>query len=104
MHAAVTALLLVVELVVPFTILAPPRFRLLRLTGAAILIGFQIAIAATGNYGFFNLLTIVLCLSLLDDRLLRPIVRLRLAAPGWNRCSGGPSSALLPPGCSACPR
>jgi lipase maturation factor 1 len=80
-HAAVTALLLVVELVVPFTILAPPRFRLLRLTGAAILIGFQIAIAATGNYGFFNLLTIVLCLSLLDDRLLRPIIPLRLAAP-----------------------
>ena len=28
----------------------------------------QVLIAATGNYGFFNLLAIVLCLSVLDDR------------------------------------
>jgi hypothetical protein len=80
-HGAATALLLVVELVVPFTILAPSRFRLLRLLGAVLLIGFQLAIAATGNYGFFNLLTIVLCLALVDDGVLRPFVRLRLTAP-----------------------
>jgi hypothetical protein len=30
----------------------------------------QIAIGATGNYGFFNILTIVLYLSLLDDATL----------------------------------
>jgi lipase maturation factor 1 len=80
-HGAATALLLVVELIVPFTILAPSRFRLLRLLGAVLLIGFQLAIAATGNYGFFNLLTIVLCLALVDDGVLRPFVRLRLTAP-----------------------
>ena len=28
----------------------------------------QVLIAATGNYGFFNVLTIVLCLSLVEDR------------------------------------
>ena len=28
----------------------------------------QVLIAATGNYGFFNVLSVVLCLSLLDDR------------------------------------
>jgi hypothetical protein len=42
----------------------------------------QVLIAATGNYGFFNLLTIVLCLSLLDDRDWN-------AARGFvNRCRG----------------
>jgi hypothetical protein len=37
--------------------------------GASLLIGFEVLIAITGNYGFFNLLTIVLCLFLLDDRV-----------------------------------
>ena len=31
----------------------------------------QLVVAATGNYGFFNVLTVALCLPLLDDRLLR---------------------------------
>jgi hypothetical protein len=79
-HHAATALMFVAELVVPFTILATGRFRLFRLVGAVLLIGFQLAIAATGNYGFFNLLTVVLCLALLDDRSLGWIVRLRLTA------------------------
>jgi lipase maturation factor 1 len=35
------------------------------------LIFLQIAIAITGNYCFFNLLTIALCLLLIDDALLR---------------------------------
>jgi hypothetical protein len=30
----------------------------------------QASIIATGNYNFFNLLTAVLCVSLLDDQLL----------------------------------
>ena len=80
-HHAATALVFFAELVVPLTIVVPTRFRLLRLVGAVLLIGFQVAIAATGNYGFFNLLTIVLCVPLLDDRALRRIVRLKLTAP-----------------------
>ncbi len=60
------AFCLVVEIVVPFFIWAPRR--LLHLA-AVLLIGLQIVIAATGNYCFFNLLAIALCLLLLDDAL-----------------------------------
>jgi lipase maturation factor 1 len=63
-----TAGVLFVELVVPFFIWMPRRVRLL---GAALLIGLQVLIALTGNYAFFNLLTITLCLLLLDDRVWR---------------------------------
>jgi hypothetical protein len=34
------------------------------------MIALQLGIAATGNYGFFNLLTIVLYLAVLDDHRL----------------------------------
>ena len=60
-----TAFTLVCRIVVPFLIWAPRRLRLL---AAALLIGLQVMIALTGNYAFFNLLTIVLCLLLIDDR------------------------------------
>ncbi|HET7293459.1 MAG TPA: lipase maturation factor family protein [Vicinamibacteria bacterium] len=53
-----------VELLVPFLALGPRRARLL---GFAPLVGLQLLIAATGNYTFFNLLSIALCLLLLDD-------------------------------------
>ncbi len=53
-----------VELVIPFLIFAPRR---LRTTGCIGLIGLQILILLTGNYCFFNLLTIALCLLLIDD-------------------------------------
>src|SRR5467141_35841 len=48
----------------PFFIWAPRRPRLI---AAGLLIFLQIVIAATGNYCFFNLLTIALCLLLFDD-------------------------------------
>jgi hypothetical protein len=53
-----------VEGLVPFLILAPRRIRFV---AAAVLAGFQAVIALTGNYGFFNLLTVALCILLLDD-------------------------------------
>jgi len=59
-----------IELAVPFLIFAPRR---LRLFGCAVLIGFQVLIFATGNYTFFNLLTIALCLLLLDDAAIRKL-------------------------------
>nr|MDQ2867753.1 lipase maturation factor family protein [Verrucomicrobiota bacterium] len=62
------AFCLVVEIIVPFFLWAPRR---LRYTAAALLITLQIAIALTGNYCFFNLLTIALCVLLLDDTLWR---------------------------------
>jgi lipase maturation factor 1 len=58
------AFCLFVEIIVPIFIWAPRRLRLL---AGGLLSFLQIAIAITGNYCFFNLLTIALCLLLLDD-------------------------------------
>ena len=41
--------------------------RRIRYIGCAALVLFDLLIILTGNYGFFNLLTIALCLLLLDD-------------------------------------
>jgi hypothetical protein len=56
-----------VELVVPFLMFGPRR---LRVTAFWFTVAFQLLIAATVNYGFFNWLAIVLCVPLLDDALL----------------------------------
>jgi predicted DCC family thiol-disulfide oxidoreductase YuxK len=53
-----------IEIVVPFLIFAPRR---LRRSAALAMIGLQVVILATGNYAFFNWLTILLCIPLLDD-------------------------------------
>jgi uncharacterized membrane protein YphA (DoxX/SURF4 family) len=66
-HGLTTLLVLVVEVAVPALIFAPRRYRI---RAAYVLAGFQVAITLTGNYAFFNVLTIVLCLLLLDDRHL----------------------------------
>jgi lipase maturation factor 1 len=58
----------VVELLAPFLIFAPRRWRLL---GCALLVSLQLLIIATGNYGFFNWLSLLLCLLLLDDTFFR---------------------------------
>src|SRR5437899_4559018 len=58
------AFCLVVEIIVPFFIWAPRRPRLI---ATGLMIFLQLAIAITGNYCFFNLLTIALCLLLIDD-------------------------------------
>jgi predicted DCC family thiol-disulfide oxidoreductase YuxK len=57
----------VVQLVMPFFIFAPRR---LRYVAAFCFIGLESLIALTGNYTFFNLLSIALCLLLFDDRAL----------------------------------
>lgn len=62
-----TLLVLIIELVFPFLIFMPRRIRL---TGAGCMIGLQVLIALTGNYTFFNFLTIGLFLFVLDDQLL----------------------------------
>jgi predicted DCC family thiol-disulfide oxidoreductase YuxK len=58
------ALMFGVELVLPFLIFAPRRLRQAACAG---MVALQILIIITGNYCFFNLLTIALCLLLLDD-------------------------------------
>ncbi len=69
-----TAAVLLVELVAPFFIFAPRPWRH---TAAAFLVGLQCLIFVTGNYTFFNLLTIGLCVFLFDDARL---ARFRLPA------------------------
>jgi hypothetical protein len=70
---ALTFLTLAIELGAPFLIFAPRRIRMF---GASLMIGLQVLILLTGNYAFFNLLTIALCLFLFDDQAWRrPFVR-----------------------------
>jgi lipase maturation factor 1 len=55
------------ELIVPFLVLGPEPARL---AGFFLLLFFQLLIFASGNYGFFNILTMVMLMPLLDDRHL----------------------------------
>ena len=101
-HYWSTAGMFVIELLVPWLVFLPPRFRRVRAAAAALMASLQAGIAATGNYGFFNLLTIVLYLALLDDGMLAlpqrpraPELRLgptnagaRLATVRERRCDG----------------
>lgn len=64
---AACAIALAIEIVVPFFVFAGTRARLF---AAAVFSLLQIAIALTGNYGFFNFLSAVLCLSLVTDSAL----------------------------------
>ena len=77
-------LMFVIELAVPFLIFCGRKPRLL---AAALFTLFQALILLTGNYAFFNWLTILLCLSLLDDGALRKIVPERFRRP-FPRQSG----------------
>jgi hypothetical protein len=61
------------ELIAPFFIFGP---RPIRLAGFASLALLQFLIAASGNYGFFNLLSVVVCVSILDDRDWEWLIRL----------------------------
>lgn len=73
-----------VELVVPLLIFLPRPWRWLAFPPLA---GLQFVLFSTGNYGFFNLLTLVLCTLILDDAALRRMVpvRFRPAAPDPER-------------------
>jgi len=82
------AFCLVVEIIVPFFIWAPRRLRLI---AAGLLIFLQLAIAITGNYCFFNLLTIALCLLLIDDSVVK-----RDRSARWNQSAGAPGGRALP--------
>lgn len=63
---AATAAMLLIELVVAFFVFLPRYFRY---AAFLLFIALQLGIIATGNFGFFNLLSIVLCVPLLDDRV-----------------------------------
>ena len=85
-----TVFMFFVELVIPFLIFAP---RLWRFVGGGFFILLQLLIALTGNYAFFNLLTLALCVLLFDDAFLARFFpraleeRLRVAKPALRRSS-----------------
>ncbi len=78
------AAMFAIELAAPFAIFCPTP---LRRAGCWALILLQWLIALTGNYAFFNLLTVALCLLLLDDA----------AWPSAMRATASEASAMPPP-------
>ncbi len=86
-----------IELFVPFLIFAGRRMRRLAFF---LLAGFQLMLMTAGNYGYFNLLAIVICIPLVDDTFWPRIKK--LATPRndgkqlrWSNYFLGPIAALL---------
>ena len=73
-----------IELVVPFLLFLPRRPRCF---AALCFVLLETAILLTGNYNFFNILTIALCLLLIDDQALR-----RLLPEHWRPRPALPTS------------
>jgi predicted DCC family thiol-disulfide oxidoreductase YuxK len=71
-----------IELIAPFLILGPRR---LRLTAFWAFTSLMVLIMLSGHYGFFNLLTLVLCVSLVDDASWPAWLRARLRPPDESR-------------------
>ena len=81
-----------VELAVPFLFFGPRRLRVFAFWVTVVL---QAIIAATGNYAFFNLLTVTLAVLLLDDQSL-PEAWSREAAASARPPRPWPRSILAP--------
>ncbi len=69
--SAMTVATLVIEIGLPFLIFGPRRLRFVAAFG---FLSLQVIILLTGNYTYFNLLTMALCLVLFDDLALRRIL------------------------------
>jgi lipase maturation factor 1 len=102
-QSASAVFMFAVELVVPFLFFAPRRLRAFA-CGAQVLL--QVLIMLTGNYGFFNLLTIALCVLLLDDAALRRLTRSGLrhsvapdSQPAGRHLRRWPLQATFPVAC-----
>ena len=63
-----------IEIALPFCFFLPTLIRRFALLGQVLL---QIAIILSGNYGFFNLLTLTLCIPLIDDGMMPERIRSR---------------------------
>ncbi len=66
-----TALTLFIEILVPFMMFMPRRYRFV---AAWLTISLQVLIIITSNHNWINFLTIALCLFLFDDKALRSIL------------------------------
>jgi hypothetical protein len=81
-QAVSTGFMFWAELIAPWLIFGPRRVRMV---GFWSLVLLQVLIAATGIYWFFNVLSIVLCLSLVEDRDWR-----------WSWCRNAPAATAGP--------
>jgi hypothetical protein len=66
-----TGSMLFIELVLPFLIFSPRRLRFFAAFGILLL---QSCILITGNYNWFNLQTMLLCLPLFDDSAIKKVL------------------------------
>ncbi|MFO0746553.1 MAG: lipase maturation factor family protein [Myxococcota bacterium] len=73
--SALCAFTLATELVLPWALLLPSALRRVRVMATWLMLGLQVGIAATGNFGYFNLLSFGILAMGLDDR----------AFEGWRR-------------------
>ncbi|HEX3273520.1 MAG TPA: lipase maturation factor family protein, partial [Gemmatimonadales bacterium] len=74
LHRGAVLGMFAIELGAPWLLWLPRRLRSPRRAAVVALVLLQAGIALTGNYGFFNLLAVVLCLPALDDDCLRRVV------------------------------
>ena len=98
---AFTAVTLFIEFIAPILLFCPRR---LRHVGVALLVLLQVVILLTGNYAFFNLLALALCLWGFDDRVFArsaPVLRWRFPHNGLKfnttviRSTGNIAVAIL---------
>ena len=80
-----TAAVFAVELIFPLLMLGPRRFKQLAGLGTILL---QVLILITGNYTYFNFLSIGLCLFLFDDEFLRRLRSGTGTTPPGRRANG----------------
>ena len=66
-----TAATLLIELVVPFMMFMSRKYRFV---AAWLTLALQLLIIMTSNHNWFNILTIILCLFLFDDKALRKLL------------------------------
>jgi predicted DCC family thiol-disulfide oxidoreductase YuxK len=76
------AVMFILEIGFPLLILTTRRLRTIGCAGLMLL---QVLIAATGNYTYFNLLTLALCIPLLDDSRWPRRLRRAIAPPEEGR-------------------
>lgn len=68
-----TAGTFLVELYLPFLLFLPSSLRIFQIFSGLCMFVFEIGIILTGNYNFFNILTIVVNISAFDDLFIRSI-------------------------------
>jgi hypothetical protein len=99
-HKTETVATLVLELAIPPLYFMPRRLRVFAFWLTALL---QCTIAATGNFGFFNLLTVAIAVVLLDDASFPawvrnrrlPAVSQRRPRPAWRGIVLAPLAVVL---------